>query len=143
MDLFEFVIPAIDIKEGRVVRLYRGAFDRAVVYSNSPSETARIFESAGFRKIHVVDLDGAQGGYPCNLEHIRAIRRSFEGIVQVGGGVRSYEIARMLFEEGIDLVVVGTLALKNPEEFDRILVDYPDRVILSMGLSLHHSGKGW
>ena len=132
MDIRNFVIPAIDIKEGRVIRLYRGEFERAKVYPYVPGELARVFQDAGFKRIHVVDLDGAEGGKPKNLEHIRKIRSAFKGDVEVGGGVRSYEVAKTLFEEGIDYVVIGTLALKNPEEFERIVSDFPGRVILSI-----------
>ncbi len=132
MDLKSFVIPAIDIREGRVVRLYRGEFSRTTVYPYLPRDLAEIFQEAGFRRIHVVDLDGAEGGRPRNIEHIRRIRSVFKGEIEVGGGIRSYEVARALFEEGIDFVVVGTLALKDPDEFGRILEDFPRRVVLSI-----------
>ena len=132
MLLHRFLIPAIDIKDGSVTRLYKGDFQRSKVYPASPVEMADRFESAGFRRLHVVDLDGAEGGKPKNLEHIRKIRSVFGGELEVGGGVRSYEVARTLFEEGIDYVVIGTLALKDPDEFERIVSDYPERVILSI-----------
>ncbi len=132
MDVRSFVIPAIDIKEGKVIRLYRGEFDRAKVYPYVPEELAKVFQDAGFKRIHVVDLDGAEGGRPKNIVHIRKVRHVFEGKIEVGGGVRSYEVARTLFDEGIDYVVIGTLALKNPEEFERIISDFPGRVILSI-----------
>ena len=132
MDLKGFVIPAVDIKGGKVVRLYRGEFTRAEVYPYLPRDLAEIFQEAGFRRIHVVDLDGAERGKPRNLKYIKEIRSAFKGEVEVGGGIRSYETARILFEEGIDLVVVGTLAVKDPEEFERILEDFPGRVILAI-----------
>lgn len=132
MDLRKFLIPAIDISQGRVVRLFRGDFARKKEYSYLPQEVASIFQDAGFERLHVVDLDGAEGGRLTNMEPIRKIRSVFGGKMEVGGGVRSYEVARTLFEEGIDYIAVGTLALKDPEEFDRILRDYPERVILSL-----------
>jgi len=132
MDLKSFVIPAIDIREGKVVRLYRGEFHRETVYPYAPEELAGIFQEKGFRRIHVVDLDGAEGGRLRNLEHIRKIRSIFKGEVEVGGGIRSYEVAKTLIEEGIDYVVVGTLALRDPEEFSRILEEFPGRVVLSI-----------
>ncbi len=132
MNITEFVIPAIDIREGKVVRLYKGEFDKAKVYPYNPDELARVFKEAGFKRIHVVDLDGAEGGKPKNLEHIRKIRSVFDGFIEVGGGIRSYEIAKTLFEEGIDFVVIGTLAIKNPGELEKILENYPERVILSI-----------
>ncbi len=132
MDLRGFVIPAIDIREGKVVRLFKGDFSKTKVYPYDPEDIARIFQDAGFKRIHLVDLDGAEGGKPKNLEHIRKVRSVFGGEVEVGGGVRSYEVARLLFEEGINYVVVGTMALKNPGEFERILEDFPGKVILSI-----------
>jgi len=132
MNVKEFLIPAIDIKEGKVVRLLRGEFDKVKEYPYSPGELALLYGDTGFKRIHVVDLDGAQGGKPANLEHIRTIRKNFGGEIEVGGGVRSYDVARALFEEGIEFVVVGTLALKHPKEFDRILADYPAKTILSI-----------
>ncbi len=132
MDIKEFVIPAIDIKEGKVVRLLRGEFESSKEYPYSPVELARIYNRAGFKRIHVVDLDGARGGVPKNIDHIRSVRRVFGGEIEVGGGIRSYDTARMLFEEGIDFVVVGTMAVKEPESFTRLIKDFPGRVILSI-----------
>ena len=132
MDPYSFIIPAIDIKEGSVVRLYRGDFKRAKVYTSSPKEMAERFESAGFKRLHVVDLDGAEGGKPRNLEHIKKIRSVFKGRIEVGGGIRSYGVAKVLFEEGMDYVVIGTLAVRDPGEFERILDDFPGGVILSI-----------
>ncbi len=132
MDVKSFVVPAIDIRGGKVVRLFKGDFDRLKVYPYDPEEVARLFDSAGFRRIHVVDLDGAEGGSLKNIEHIRRIRSAFRGEVEVGGGVRSFEVARALFEEGIDYVVIGTLAVSDPEEFERIVESYPGRVVLSI-----------
>ncbi len=132
MEIRDFVIPAVDIREGKVVRLFRGEFDKAKEYPYSPEGLARLYEEAGFRRIHVVDLDGAKGGEPVNLEHIRKIRKVFGGQIEVGGGIRSFEVAKVLFEEGIDFVVVGTLPFKNPAEFEKILSHYPNRVILSI-----------
>lgn len=132
MELTEFIVPAVDIKEGKVVRLFRGEFDKSKVYPYSPEDLARIYEEASFKRIHVVDLDGAEGGVPKNLTHIRKVRSVFGGEIEFGGGVRSYELARNLFEEGIDYIVVGTLAVRNPDELERILADFPGRVILSI-----------
>lgn len=132
MDLRSFVIPAIDLRGGKVVRLYKGRFNEAKVYPYSPQELAEVFQGAGFRRIHVVDLDGAEGGKPKNLEHVRKIRSIFGGEMEVGGGIRSYETARIMFEEGVDYVIIGTLALKDPREFEKILGSFPGKVILSI-----------
>lgn len=132
MDIRNFVIPAVDIKDGKVIRLYRGEFERAKVYPYVPEELAKTFQDVGFRRIHVVDLDGAEKGKPKNLRHISRIRRVFEGELEIGGGIRSYEVAKALFDEGADYVVIGTLALRNPDEFKKIINDFPGRTILSI-----------
>ncbi|AAC07284.1 1-(5-phosphoribosyl)-5-[(5-phosphoribosylamino)methylideneamino]imidazole-4-carboxamide isomerase [Aquifex aeolicus] len=132
MNLKEFIIPAIDLMEGKAVRLYKGDFNKVKVYSERPWELAKNFSDLGFKRLHVVDLEGAEGGKPKNLEVIRKIRENFEGEVEVGGGIRSYEVAKALFDEGIDFVVIGTLAYKNKEEFLKILENFPNRVILAI-----------
>jgi phosphoribosylformimino-5-aminoimidazole carboxamide ribotide isomerase len=132
MDLTDFLIPAIDIKGGKVVRLFRGNFDRMVVYSDDPLKLAGLFQEAGFRRIHVVDLDGAEGGTLRNYHLIRGIREVFRGEIEVGGGVRSYGMAQRILNDGIDYVVIGTLAVREPEEFLSIVRDFPRRVILSL-----------
>ncbi len=128
----DFIIPAIDLKEGKVVRLYKGDFEKSKVYSEKPEDMARFFEELGFRRLHVVDLEGSVEGKPVNLESIRKIRRSFTGTIQVGGGVRSLEVCRTLEYEGVDLFVVGTLAVKDSKAFERIVETYPKRVILAV-----------
>jgi phosphoribosylformimino-5-aminoimidazole carboxamide ribotide isomerase len=130
--LKDFLIPAIDLKEGRLVRLYKGQEDQAKVYSEKPEEVARFFEGLGFSRLHVVDLDGAFGGVPRNLQAIRNIRKVFSGTIQVGGGIRSMETLKILDEEGINLFVVGTVALKNPQLFEEMLTAFPGRLILSV-----------
>lgn len=132
MDLRSFVIPAIDIKEGKLVRLYRGEFSKLKEYDKDLIETATWFNDMGFKRLHLVDLDGAEGGKPKNLDKILAIRKVFSREIEFGGGIRSYETAKLLFEEGIDYIVIGTLAIKRPDEFEKILERYPDRVILSI-----------
>ena len=132
MDIRRFLIPAIDISHGRVVRLYKGDFASVKEYPFEPQEVARIFQDAGFERLHVVDLDGADAGKPENLEYIKKIRSVFKGIIEVGGGLRSYGAVKALFDEGIDYAVIGTLAIKNPEEFERIINDFPERIILSI-----------
>ncbi len=128
----DFIIPAIDLKEGRVVRLFKGDFERAKVYSSSPEDMAKLFEELGFKRLHVVDLDGSLEGMPVNLPSIRLIRKAFSGSIEVGGGIRSVETCRVLHEEGIDSFVVGTLAIKDPKNFEKIVELFPKRVILAV-----------
>ena len=132
MNLKEFIIPAIDIKEGKVVRLYKGEFEKSKVYYENPADVAKFFGELGFKKLHVVDLDGAKEGKPVNLKHLENIRKVFPGEIEVGGGIRNYETAKTLFDTGVDYIVVGTLAVKNPQKFERILASFPDKVILAI-----------
>lgn len=110
--------PAIDLRDGRCVRLYQGDYGRETVYGDDPAAQARQFADAGSGWIHVVDLDAARTGVPENREHVAAIAREVAGTgarVQTGGGVRTVEAATALFDAGVDRVVVGTAALERPE----------------------------
>ncbi|MCS7196663.1 MAG: 1-(5-phosphoribosyl)-5-[(5-phosphoribosylamino)methylideneamino]imidazole-4-carboxamide isomerase [Aquificaceae bacterium] len=127
-----FIIPAIDLKEGKVVRLFKGDFEKAKVYSKSPEDMAKFFNDLGFRRLHVVDLDGSLEGLPINLPSVRLIRKVFSGTLQLGGGIRSLKSCQVLAEEGVDLFVVGTLALKEPHTFEKMLESFPHRVILAV-----------
>ena len=128
----DFIIPAIDIKEGKVVRLFKGDFSNVKEYGEKPEDMAKLYQDLGFKRIHVVDLDGALRGYPVNIGAVRKIRESFGGILQVGGGIRSLNACQVLADEGVDMVVIGTLAVKDPQAFKRILEEFPNRVILSV-----------
>lgn len=128
----DFIIPAIDLREGKVVRLFKGNFERVSVYAQKPEDLARFFDELGFKRLHVVDLDGSLEGVPVNLESIRKIRKSFSGTIEVGGGIRDLQTCRVLDQEGIDMFVVGTLAVKNPQAFEEIVESFPNRVILSV-----------
>ena len=111
MDLF----PAIDLLDGRAVRLYQGDYDRETVYSDDPVAQARAFAAAGARWIHVVDLDAARTGTPRNREVIAAIADAVDVPIQTGGGVRDEASADALFAAGVARVVLGTAALERPE----------------------------
>lgn len=109
------VIPAIDLKDGRCVRLVQGRKDQVTVYDDDPVAVARRFQGEGAERIHVVDLDGAFEGRPRNWEHLRAIVEAVDVPVQTGGGIRSLEAIEHLLEIGVDRVILGTVALKQPE----------------------------
>lgn len=128
----DFLIPAVDLKDGTVVRLFKGDFENIKVYQRSPVDMAKFFEDLGFKRIHVVDLDGSLEGVPINLQSIRSIRSVFSGTIQVGGGIRSLKTCKILDEEGINLFVVGTLAVKEPETFGEMLYTFPNRIILAV-----------
>ena len=109
------VIPAIDLIDGRCVRLYQGDYSRETVYSDDPVEVALRWERMGARRIHVIDLDGARAGSPQNLDVIRRIADEVGLPVQMGGGVRTIESVREVLDSGVDRVMLGTVALRDPD----------------------------
>ena len=109
------VIPAIDLKGGRCVRLRQGDFVQETVFSDDPLATARSWQDQGVSRLHLVDLDGAARGEPAHLEVITAIVRSLTIPVQVGGGIRTIAAAEAWLAAGADRVVIGTAAVRNPE----------------------------
>lgn len=128
------VIPAIDIKNKQCVRLYKGDFHQKTIYYENPVDAAIMFSNAGFKKLHIVDLDGAEQGKLINHEILKAILNQTDFIIQYGGGIRSYETAKNILELGVHQVIIGTMAIKNPEILKDILSDYPDRVIVSLDI---------
>jgi phosphoribosylformimino-5-aminoimidazole carboxamide ribotide isomerase len=140
MDLFA----AIDLRDGRCVRLVEGDFARETVYSSDPVVVARNFVAGGTPWIHVVDLDAARTGDPVNRPVVERIVASVTVPVQVGGGVGSWAAAEALFDAGVTRVVVGTAAVLHPELVEEIAVRWPGRV--AVGLD-HRDGevmlRGW
>ena len=108
------VIPAIDLRGGRCVRLHQGDFDRETVFSDDPLAMALHWQEQGGSRLHVVDLDGAATGEPAHLELIASIVSALDIPVQVGGGVRSASVARTWLETGVERVVIGTAAVRDP-----------------------------
>jgi phosphoribosylformimino-5-aminoimidazole carboxamide ribotide isomerase len=127
------VIPAIDLRGGRCVRLLQGDYDRETVFSDDPLAVARGWQEAGARCLHVVDLDGARDGLPVQRDTIAAIVAALDIPVQVGGGVRSVAHADALIEAGARRVVVGTAAIEQPELVEALLARHGDeRVVVGV-----------
>jgi phosphoribosylformimino-5-aminoimidazole carboxamide ribotide isomerase len=126
------LLPAVDILDGKVVRLKGGEFDQATHYDPDPVDAARRFEAAGARALHVVDLDGARSGAPVNLEQIRRVAAAVAIPVQVGGGLRSTEAVRQAFEAGAARVVLGTAAYRDVDLLDDALSDFGEKVVVSV-----------
>jgi len=122
------VIPAIDIRGGKAVRLRQGRAEEATVFSDSPIGVAKRFAAEGATMLHVVDLDGAFTGQPVNFEGIRRIVSGTEVPVQVGGGVRNFNIAARYLGAGVSRIILGTSIVRNPEEVLRITKAYPGKV---------------
>jgi phosphoribosylformimino-5-aminoimidazole carboxamide ribotide isomerase len=122
------VIPAIDLMDGKVVRLSRGDFASRIVYSDRPAEFAEAFRRAGALRVHVVDLDGARAGHPVNTEVVRAIVAT--GVeVELGGGLRSIEAVEQAIAMGVKFVVLGTAAVERLDLVEEACRRFPGRVV--------------
>ena len=140
------VIPAIDLKDGQAVRLYKGDYNQKTVYSNNPEELAREFETMGAKWLHVVDLDGAKDGKCINLETIKKIKQTTNMAVELGGGIRNMEtVALYLDEVGIDRVILGTAAINDLEFLKEAMSKYGAKKIV-VGVDVKNgyvSTSGW
>ena len=126
------VIPAIDIKDGRCVRLKQGRMDDATVFSDQPDEMARRWYQEAAQRLHIVDLDGAVRGRPVNRETIHRIVRAVPIPVQLGGGIRDMETLHAYFELGLSYLILGTVAHKNPEFVLQACNAFPGQVIVGI-----------
>ena len=136
--------PAIDIADGKAVRLVQGHFEDATVYQDDPFEAARSWVDAGARFLHVVDLDGARTGTPQNLGHIERIAQELDVPVQVGGGLRSLPSVRDALRAGASRVILGTAAYTDVDFLDEVLGAYGERVVVSVDARGGHvTTKGW
>lgn len=126
------ILPAIDLRGGKCVRLYQGSYDRETVYSNDPAATARRWAACGAGRLHIVDLDGAAGGRPENRAAVKAIRSAVELPIQISGGIRTSEAVGQAIELGADRVIVGTAAVDNPEFLSEIVAAFGDAVVFSI-----------
>ena len=126
------IIPAIDIRGGKCVRLFQGRYDRETVFGADPAAQARVWEEQGAALIHVVDLDGAREGRPVNLESIGAVASAVSTDVEVGGGVRDEAAIAALLDAGVSRVIVGTRALREPDWARSTAAAHPGRVVLGI-----------
>ena len=124
--------PAIDMRHGAVVRLHQGDFAQTTVYAEDPVAQAQAFAELGFSWLHLVDLDGAVEGAPRNAASIEAIRDATSLSLQLGGGIRSAGQAEYWLDRGIDRLILGTAALKNPELLRTLARDYPGRIAVGI-----------
>lgn len=111
------IIPAIDVIDGKCVRLSQGDYDQKKVYNENPSEVAKMFEDAGVRRLHLVDLDGAKAQHIVNYKVLESITSKTNLVVDFGGGLKSDEDLRIAFECGASMVTGGSIAVKNPDVF--------------------------
>lgn len=126
------IIPAIDMLDGKCVRLSQGRFDRVTVFADDPAEMARRWVSEGARRLHLVDLNGSRMGAPQELETVRRIAKTVDVPLQLGGGIRSIEIAREVLEAGVERVIFGTSAALDPALAEDVFAQLGDRAILGV-----------
>ena len=128
------IFPAIDLYDGKAVRLYKGDYNQMTVYSENPSELAEAFRAAGATHMHLVDLEGAKTGETPNLETIRRIREAVPLFIEVGGGVRSMEIVERCLDAGIDRVILGTAAVTDPSFLRAAVSKYGEKIAVGVDI---------
>ena len=128
------IFPAIDLYDGKAVRLYKGDYSQMTVYSENPSELAEAFRAAGATHMHLVDLEGAKTGETPNLETIRRIRAAVPLFIEVGGGIRSMDIAARCLDAGIDRVILGTAAVTDPTFLRAAVSKYGEKIAVGVDI---------
>ncbi|EIW13309.1 Phosphoribosylformimino-5-aminoimidazole carboxamide ribotide isomerase [Lactiplantibacillus pentosus KCA1] len=139
------IFPAIDLRAGQSVRLYQGDFKQATLINPDPVAQAQQINAAGLTHLHMVDLDGAKSGQPENYATIAAIRKAFKGTIELGGGIRTYELATRYLKLGIDRLILGSVALTDPELVKRLLTEFGgERIVIGIdGTDGYVAIKGW
>ena len=127
------LIPAIDLTQGQCVRLRQGRMEDSTVFSDDPVAMASQWVSQGCKRLHLVDLDGAFEGKPVNADVIKAISAAYPNLpIQIGGGIRTIESARIYIEAGVSYVIIGTQAVRDPDCVKELCVEFPGKVIVGI-----------
>lgn len=126
------IFPAIDLRDGKAVRLYQGDYDQMTVYSDSPVDVARSFKEKGASCLHLVDLDGAKDGKLVNFDTIKEIVEKVDMYVEVGGGIRDEERIRQYLELGVGRVILGTIAVKDPDFLEAMVKKYGEKIAVGV-----------
>lgn len=127
------IIPAIDLKNGQCVRLRQGLMEDTTVFSDNPTEMAAKWVEQGAKRLHLVDLNGAFEGKPINASSVSEITQAFPDLpVQIGGGIRTMEIANTYIEAGISYLIIGTMAVTHPEFVSELCREFPDKIIIGL-----------
>ena len=139
------VLPAIDIKDGKCVRLAKGDYSKVTHYSNNPLVVAQSWLDKGATSIHIVDLDGAKDGETSNFDIIQKIRTTYKDIfIQVGGGIRSNSIIKKYIDIGINKVIIGTKALSDPSFLKTIPLNFKNKIIIDLAVkNMKLAVHGW
>jgi phosphoribosylformimino-5-aminoimidazole carboxamide ribotide isomerase len=139
-----YIIPAIDLIDGKCVRLIQGKYDRQITYNNNPVEQALQFAAQGAQWLHIVDLDGARLGRPVNTETIEKIAKTGKLKIEVGGGIRDEQSIKKLLDIGIERVIIGTRAAADFEWFDKMTSIFPSKIALGLDAKgTKVSTEGW
>jgi len=135
------VIPAIDLQNGKCVRLYKGDFEQTTEYSDDPAAVARQFAELQAHDLHIVDLDGARSGTQLNRDIVKAIAKETDMSVQVGGGIRDREILTAWLDAGVSRCVIGSLAITEPDAVKSWLVSFGgDKIVLALDVNIDEVG---
>ena len=138
------VVPAIDLKDGRCVRLYQGDYQKETVYGEDPVPIAKDFEAAGAELIHVIDLSGAKEGKAIHRELIRRIVQAVQVPVEVGGGIRDLATIEAYLKDGVDRVILGTIACRQPELVKEAARQFPGQIVVSIDVRGDYVAvQGW
>ena len=139
-----FLFPAIDLYDGKVVRLYKGDYNQLTVYSDDPAAVAKNFAAAGAQHIHIVDLEGAKSGTTPNLDTVVRIKRESGLFCEIGGGVRNMDVVKTYIEAGMDRVILGTAAVENPDFVREAVAAYGEKIAVGVDLKDGFVAvKGW
>ena len=138
------LFPAIDLYDGKAVRLYKGDYNQMTVYSENPIEIARDFENCGAKYIHLVDLEGARDGTTPNIEIVKQIANETTLFCEIGGGIRSMETVDAYLNAGVDRVILGTAAVKDPEFLETAIEKYGEKIAVGVDVKDGFVAiKGW
>jgi phosphoribosylformimino-5-aminoimidazole carboxamide ribotide isomerase len=138
------VIPAIDLRNSKCVRLYQGDYGKETVFSDNPAAMALRWQSEGAQRLHLIDLDGAARGEPCNLDAIKSIIAAVKIPVQVGGGIRSLKTIEQLLSIGVGRTILGTVAVEKPELVKKACKKYSEQIIVSIDAKDRRvATRGW
>ncbi len=138
------IFPAIDLYDGKAVRLFKGDYSQMTVYSENPLSVAKDFENAGAKHIHLVDLEGAKDGTTPNLETVKKIAENTGLFTEIGGGIRSIETIDTYLSAGVDRVILGTAAVQNPEFLKEAIKKYGEKIAVGVDIKDGFVAiKGW
>ena len=138
------LFPAIDLYDGKAVRLFKGDYEQMTIYSENPIEIARDFEAKGANYIHLVDLEGAKDGTTPNLQIVKQIANETSLFTEIGGGIRSMDTVKTYLENGVDRVILGTAAVNNPDFLKEAVETYGERIAVGVDVKDGYVAiKGW